>query len=341
MWILWIWQISLLVVVVFGWLSMHHVFKVRYGKLYETLSRTKQTYIVKNTVKSILLSSISPLALYGIVRIAVYGMYDSILFRIFGCVYASSDIVGLLVMNKRLPISTLLHHTCVVVFSIKNMSMDYTSEDNDPFRQISMLGAFSALTWIVNTHLGLRTLLDQQSEYRLRKISLFVYLPTVLVSFSWQLLHALPFVRIDVSVLYLLAILLIFYDDCVLISFLSREENRRVLFLYSILIIPITIHWNAGHYPGSIIEFAVLLFGVANECFQHSCIELASFFVSMMSATYGIRIFDKPVIISCAQLYLILCAFLFQKLHTIVESDPILYVGSIVCASMLRLYSVQ
>ena len=285
---IWSWQILLLLIVIFGWVFMHNTLKQRYGEKYGSLPRKKQIYIVKNIVKSVLLCSISPLALYGISRVLLYGIYDSNLFRIFGCVYASSDIVGLIVMNRNLAKSTLFHHVCVVAFCTKSIYMDYANPENEPFRQISMLGAFSALTWPVNTHLGLRTLLNETKEYKLRMLSLCIYLPMVAISFAWQACHAFPFVEWDESLLYIVAILLIFYDDCVLLSFLSRNENQAALFLYTALIIPATLNWNTGNYNTAVLEFTTMVLGLGSVCFSNPVIGLSSFFAGVTNASFGL-----------------------------------------------------
>ena len=59
---LWCWQIVMITVTV-SWLAMHKAMREKYME-YIHFPRPKQIYVVKNVVKSIILGSISPLAIY-------------------------------------------------------------------------------------------------------------------------------------------------------------------------------------------------------------------------------------------------------------------------------------
>ena len=342
---IWMWQILLLFVVVLSWLCMHNTLKKRY-EAYGDLSRMKQIYIVKNVVKSILLGCISPLALYGVARVCFFDAYDSTLFQIFGCVYVSSDIVGLLVLNRNLPRSTMLHHICVVFLGAKSITMDYADPGNDPYRQIGMLGAMSALTWPVNTHLGLRTLLNETDEYRLRRVALAIYTPAVAFSALWQCYMAVPHIAVDdVSILYAAAILFIFYDDLNLLSFLSRDENRASLIFFSALALPGLVHWKNESLTLSAVHFSTMLLGILNNCFDRPILEIGTFFSGVMVAASSFRGADHYTMFG-AKFYLLLCVVIFQLLiqghkifgHTLRTEDPIMFFsGSIFLAAMLGL----
>jgi len=343
--IVWCWQFLLLAGVCFSWFLTHQALKGRYPE-YAELERSKQVYIVKNLVKSVLLGCMTPLAMFVITRVAFYGIFDSILFQVFGCIYASSDIVGLVALNRHLPRSTLLHHLCVVGFVAKSITMDYADPANEPFRQVGMLGAFSAITFPVNAHLAMRSLLDRRKEYLLRRTGLMVYLPAVGVSLAWQIFNTT--LAADVAtVIYVLALALIFYDDAVLLSFLARDENRPALLFFAALVIPCAYNWMAGRTNEAAIEMVTMLLGIANLSFQHWSLEVGAFSSAVIASSYGLAM-DRPWSLILMKAYLILTTVAYQILiqghkvfghHHMDAKDPhIFFSGTVFAAAMLRLW---
>jgi hypothetical protein len=342
------WQVLLLIVVYGGWKLTHGALAYAYSEEYACLPRHRQTYVVKNTFKSLLLGCISILSLYTIPRVVVHGIYDTHVFRVFGCVYSASDIMGLIVMNRRLPRSTLLHHTCVVFFCATSMIMDYSNPDNEPFRQISMLGALSSLSWVVNLHLGMRLLVNKATELTMRRVSTLIYVPITATSICWQAHHIAAHFAFDApTLLYTLAVLMIFYDDCVLISFLMREEYRRThIVLSALLAVPSAINWFSGRPIVAAIEYAAMLLSVGNHIFDVPSLEIVSFFACVVAVSYGVVGNGHSAPVFAAKAYFLLFTVLLQIVaqghkffgHAIRSEDPNMFcAGAVLAASLFRI----
>ena len=132
-----------------------------------------------------------------------------------GSLYASGDLVAVATMFHKLPLTTKIHHICVCIFAFLNtFVVDYTSPDLI-WRHSAILAACSAPTYLVNTYLGLRCLkeISPKEKKRLAGFALSIYTVFISMSATWNVVLLL-FTPWDVSVvLYMMTILLIYFDD--------------------------------------------------------------------------------------------------------------------------------
>lgn len=341
------WQLMMLAIVCGGWAWMGYILRTGFRHKYMHIPWHRRLYIIKNTAKSVMLASISPVAFYGAVKVAMYGIYEPFIFRFFGCVYTATDVVGLIIINKGLARSTLIHHVCVAIFGTVSILIDYSDGQNDPIRQIGMLGALSAMTWPVNAHLGLRFLLSHDKEKQLRKIGLGVYLPLFSISVAWQLSYALASAGFDIqSFIYFVAVGFIFYDDLKLISFLSRDESRMALCEFALLIVPCSIHWARGAWLTSMLELAAMVMGIWHVCFDESlAIDMISLCTSLIICAQGLHPEGESWLMFSTKAYIMLSIVTYKflsKCHCILGYSATgnelrnFYAASVLLAAVLN-----
>ena len=93
---------------------------------YINLPKERQEYFQKNIVKTFALVFIS---IYGshILFNGFYHQYwDNVLIHRFGYIYSALDVLGLLVV-KKLPLNSKIHHISSFLFSYMNSLVDYTT----------------------------------------------------------------------------------------------------------------------------------------------------------------------------------------------------------------------
>lgn len=213
MWILF-WQLVCVRAVLFLW---------DVGRKLMNPSVPRRDYVVKNLAKACTLALLTPVAVASARDVLVADQWHAPTFRVFGAVYASHDIAGLLRMWDKLPNSTRAHHLSVVLMStLSAVAIDYENPQS-LWRGAGMLGCVSCWTFPVNMYVALRLVGNYDT---LRKLCLCVYAPTVLLSFLWQLQHVW-FVGLCWSMpLYATLVGLVIYDDLVLLRFLRKHTPR-------------------------------------------------------------------------------------------------------------------
>lgn len=176
----------------------------RYISIY---NRDRLRYITKNIVKSIILFIIF---FYSIIvnKWSNENIYN------YGIIYASHDILSLIMYNDILSKTTKLHHLAVLVLSILNLYNTY--EIYNVWHGLVLYCLLSASTFYINFFLGARFLLNRNLSSIISKKLFFCYLITCIINWLYQIYNIYYFF----NTYYLSLILFIVYDDIVLLRFL-------------------------------------------------------------------------------------------------------------------------
>ena len=172
-------------------------------------NKKRLKYITKNIVKSIILFSIF---LYSII---VNNWSNENIYN-YGIIYASHDILSLIMYNDILSNTTKLHHLAVLILSILNLFNNY--EIYNVWHGLVLYCFLSASTFYVNLFLGARFLINRNLSRIISKKLFCFYLITCISNWLYQIYNIYYFFNIY----YLFLILLIVYDDIILLKFLNR-----------------------------------------------------------------------------------------------------------------------
>ena len=113
-----------------------------------------------------------------------------------------------------LSITTILHHTAVLVLSILNLFNNY--EIFNIWHGLVLYCFLSASTFYINLFLGLRFIINRNSSIIISKKIFKFYLITCLINWIYQIYNIYLFFNIY----YVFLILFIVYDDIILLKFL-------------------------------------------------------------------------------------------------------------------------
>lgn len=177
------------------------------SKYINVYNKDRLRYIAKNIVKSIILFI---LFLYTII---VNNWSNENIYN-YGIIYASHDILSLIMYHDILSITTKLHHSAVLVLSILNLYNNY--EIYNVWHGLVLYCLLSASTFYINLFLGLRFLINRTLSTIISKKLFFCYLITCFINWLYQIYNIYYFFNIY----YLSLILFIVYDDIVLLKFL-------------------------------------------------------------------------------------------------------------------------
>jgi hypothetical protein len=120
---------------------------------YRKLEYHRKCYMVKNLSKSLMLFMMLASAPRFLFQTMIYQNYDNWWITFYGNVYVSTDLTALLVVPK-LPMTTKIHHICVLLFGMVNILVDYEQEG---FHLVLVpLTVFSCFPYIVNFYLAYR-----------------------------------------------------------------------------------------------------------------------------------------------------------------------------------------
>ena len=125
---------------------------------YCKLKYEKQTYVVANIVKSIILLFITPLCIIFLYKL-FYGISEEIYNYTFiiTSIYASTDMVSLL-FERGKKLSTIYHHIFV---QFATFTCIYLGAFNKVTDIILIYGVFSTFAYLVNFYLAIRFLVDK------------------------------------------------------------------------------------------------------------------------------------------------------------------------------------
>lgn len=180
------------------------------------LSEARQFYVVKNVIKGYYLAFLVLLgALLVFSRVLLYGQYDNLSIRTLASLYVSNDFVGLWRVEK-LATTTRLHHLCSFVFLLLAWQADFQHQSTA--QMLLFYCYLSALSFPVNLYLGFR-FCSPEDPSLLRWWAKWTYSLGCLLNWTLQYLW---FDGSSESLCYLLLLLLIVYDDVVLLRWLWR-----------------------------------------------------------------------------------------------------------------------
>ena len=106
------------------------------------LDNDRLNYVSKNFVKVIALSILVVRATGGIIDAVYHNIWNNEVFYELGYAYAMTDVAGL-IMVKRLPTNTKVHHITTFILSFLNTFNDYTQPTL--WRGLVLYAYFSAL----------------------------------------------------------------------------------------------------------------------------------------------------------------------------------------------------
>ena len=179
-------------------------------KYYKNIyNKNKLKYITKNIVKSIILFILFTYSIF------VNNWSNDNIYN-YGIIYASHDILSLIMFNEILSFTTKLHHFTVLILSILNLFNNY--EIYNVWHGLVLYCFLSASTFYINLFLGLRFLINKRSSIIISKKIYKFYLITCLINWLYQIYNFYLFFNIY----YLFLILFIVYDDIILLKFLYK-----------------------------------------------------------------------------------------------------------------------
>lgn len=224
------------------YIYIHNI--LAYNNKYSLLHTDRQYYIIFNISKASMLMFISYLICIGYNRniielTQIDWSRQTILKNITG-LYAITDIVPLFVNRKKMMMSTVIHHICVIiaVCGILQSNLENIGLSN----AIIVYGLFSSIAFLVNGYLGIRFMITNTELLRyIKKVTFLNYIISCSINWSIQSLYLMLFIRkkgiiymnqqsyynIDTySILYLCLYISFLYfwisDDIILMRFLLK-----------------------------------------------------------------------------------------------------------------------
>ncbi len=188
-----------------------------------TFSEYKKKYIIKNIWKSSVLFFMLLISTFYFIEGFFYNQWYNIFFYIFGTLYTSLDISGLIYV-KGLPLATKLHHIVVGIFGTLNLLVDYNQSGY--YRSILIYTYFSMVPFLVNFYLGYRYIFSDEKKLKLiAKFSYKIYLYSLIINIICQFIFFIFQEFSFTMIIYIMLYGLILYDDVKLIKFLKKESE--------------------------------------------------------------------------------------------------------------------
>ena len=188
----------------------------------------KKWYVTNNLVKSFIFSFLSYHSYFLLKSYVVDNHWNNIEFQYLGCLYASID-MGAIIIVPKLSKNTLYHHIVVNILLLYAL----TNEMNiNSFSLLIVIYAlFSVLAFSVNFYLGMRILIKNPDTLSLLSSFCFInYIMCCVPNWSFQF-YNLYFndklsnvYGIYPRLLFGLIILIIVYDDLVLMKYLKDNS---------------------------------------------------------------------------------------------------------------------
>jgi hypothetical protein len=193
---------------------------------YNNLPLERRKYIIKNFIKSALLLVLS-IGLFGpVIWPAIrYNQWNSRLIHITGAIYTSNDLMGL-VMVKKLPYSTKMHHIITTALCLTCFGIDFQTSHLGKMMFVYTFASSQA--YLVNFYLGARLLTEKAKLEMVRITARNIYFLCCLFNWGWHLFWILNNYSI-VNTSHLLYFTLLFWivkDDIILLSWLNNTMIR-------------------------------------------------------------------------------------------------------------------
>ena len=176
-----------------------------YNQSYTQLHIDRQYYIIFNIAKSNMLLFLSYLIYIGYTKdIIQWYLIDwsrQLLFKNITTLYVVTDLVPLFVNRKKMMVSTIIHHICVVCSLLGVLSSNL--ENIGVSNAIILYGIFSSLAFFVNFYLGIRFIIkDKVWMTFIKKITFVNYIIACISNWSIQSIYLLQYVN-KLSILYI------------------------------------------------------------------------------------------------------------------------------------------
>lgn len=197
----------------------------------------KRLYIVKNIIKSIILSLITIDITSNILRCEkiCYNIdqndvvFDNNYMKSFASLYVSNDLFALFVVPK-LPRTTLIHHITSTLFLFYIYFIDF-NDNTDIGKGIFLYTYLSMASYIVNFVLAVRSFKNFPYLQLLQKIAYYVYLVCIITNWGGHiLLYLYKLVNMTINIkqfIYILVILPLINDDLILLSWLKTKSKKQ------------------------------------------------------------------------------------------------------------------
>jgi len=189
---------------------------------FSKLAIYKRYYIIKNIIKGFSLTIITLFGTYFlVVPIILNNKWNTKLNHRFAMLYCSNDFIGLL--RVRLPINTKIHHIITTLFGFISLYFDYN--EFSIVRLLFVYTLLSSYAYLVNIYLGLRFI--AKFNY-IRILAFIVYLVACSINWSYHIyFYIVNFNRLNIYFgIYAIIILLIVYDDLILLSWLYKNSLK-------------------------------------------------------------------------------------------------------------------
>ena len=189
---------------------------------YSTYDDKKKNYIKKNFIKSYVLYylSISTIPLLPFIFLNIGDL--NLLIWYIGTLYTSGDTIALF-KNMKLSTTTRCHHCITTFLSFINLFIDWKCAGVLP-KLLGLYCVLSCYSYNVNKCLALRFLENDDVQVKMKKDALIVYFFSCFLNWS---IHAIAFLNYINNMtiamgFYFLLVLVIAYDDIVLLNWLQN-----------------------------------------------------------------------------------------------------------------------
>ena len=210
---------------------------LNYHENYKSFSVNRQQYIVKNIIKSLILSVLSIKSIHLMSSVFFDTPLSNNYVKNYASLYVANDIVGLITLPK-LPASTKFHHSMTTLLLFYNYTIDYTYvNEYSVAKLLIVLTCFSSYAFLVNMYLALRYLEYEGSELSIEKkkfnnvidllriVAYYIYSCTVFLNLSYHVYDLIIYPFTFSKAIYFLLLAPIINDDFVLLGWL-RNKNK-------------------------------------------------------------------------------------------------------------------
>lgn len=196
---------------------------------YQNLEQDRKNYFLKNIVKTIAMIVI---ALHGsslLYQGVVNDIWDNRVIYMVGYQYSALDVLGL-IMVRKLPINSKIHHVSSFALSVLNTYVDYSKPTF--WLGLPIYCLLSCYAFFVNMYLGLRLIVAPKNLKFILDSAYFSYIFLLFLNWSFQLKVGYEHVStIGLTydlVLYFCFITFVAYDDIRLVQFLKYHREKKV-----------------------------------------------------------------------------------------------------------------
>ena len=204
----------------FSFVTIYNILNLNNRSFINITPKHKKTYVAMNLTKALYLYFVAFIFIYNVIT---YTNINYDLLANIGAMYVILDTIALFVVNN-MQINTKIHH--IVVHVLYGICFYYNFDTMYPFiGGIIFYTFFSSCAGIVNAIVALRVFKNKNIfMIKLSKICYVVYVTCCL--FNWVIqLYLLTLMDIPTTIVYSSLLLLIIYDDIVLIKYLIEYSK--------------------------------------------------------------------------------------------------------------------